>query len=77
MLWLSFCRGKLGRGRSNRTHAAWTSSTPFIEWPSEINPVRRELNQESFAAEWQRHPFPAVKIPEDCYIFYSTLPDSL
>lgn len=37
---------------------------------------RRGLNPDIKNAVWKSYDFPSVDVPVDCYIWYSTLPDS-
>jgi len=77
MIWLSFCRGKLGKPFVNRTRFSWECSTESMQWTTDTDPVPQPLQPARFEQEWARHPFPPVKVPEDCYIIFSTLPDSV
>ena len=76
MVLLSFCRG--GVGKCNRTNAAWECTTlrELVTLMS-FSPVRRGVNKQVLDGVIKDHPFPSVNVPLNCYICFSTLPDSL
>ena len=77
MIFLSFCRGGLGYPRSNRTSESWECTTlPKLAEVMSFNPVRKPLGQDVLDDERKLHPFPIPEVPVDCYICFSTLPDS-
>ena len=61
----------------NRTvHSDEVKLLPALLESSDITWVRRELKKSAKVKEWTSHPFPCVRVPTNCYVMYSTLPDS-
>ena len=78
MIFLSFCRGSVGKIKGNRTNESWECKTlPGLANISSFSPVRRPANKQELEGMKQSHPFPSFNIPANCYICFSTLPDSL
>ena len=78
LVFLSFCRGRLGgKQKVNRTvHSDEVKLLPAMLESSDITWVRRELKKSYKVKEWMSHPFPGVRVPTNCNVMYSTLPDS-
>lgn len=61
----------------NRTvHSGEVKLLPALLESSDITWVRRELKKSDKVKEWTSHPFPGVRVPTNCCVMYSTLPDS-
>ena len=77
MAFFSFCRGSLGQPRINRTIESWETKTLKNRFNVEgFNLKLRKAEKYAVDKERKRHPFPSVELPPNCYICFSTLPDS-
>ncbi|KAF6036703.1 hypothetical protein EB796_004975 [Bugula neritina] len=80
LIFLSYCRGGIPP-QYNRTPHSFESSSDF-PWPENevtvmYQPIRRGFDETLRRQEWSRQPtFPPLDVPVDCYIMFSTLPDS-
>ena len=73
---LSFCRGGIP-AKYNRVPNAFESiSLPDIIDSSTFSPAHQPVPDDLKKKVHSRHKFPDVDIPVDCYVLYTTLPDS-
>ena len=77
LVFLSFCRGELGRPRHNRTNESWECTAIPRLSAMYVSAVGQGVDRGLLHMERQLHPFPSVDVPVNCYICFSTLPDSL
>jgi len=79
LLLLSCCRGNILR-EFNRAPDGFESSTEF-PWPENevtllYQPIRKVMDESFKKRKWSETAFPVLEIPVDCYLMFSTLPDS-
>lgn len=71
---LSFCRGEIAP-KYNRTIGS-IASLALEDFP-DMKPITKAFTAKEESKRKERaHSFPQVNIPTDCYMFYTTLPDS-
>lgn len=79
LIFLSCCRGDLPATYS-RAPFSFESSAEFPWSENEIEllykPTRIPLSIEDRNREWSRLSFPPLEVPVDCYVCFTTLPDS-
>ena len=74
-MFLSFCRGNIPK--VNRTEMSPDCQIlPALLNDSMFSPLEKTLRKSEKVKEWRSHPFPDVELPTNCYVVYSTLPDS-
>ena len=80
IVFFSFCRGGLRapkKPKASRSYNSWESTIlPGLIDSCDFEPAPNQLRSGERAREWQIHPFPAVVLPTQVFVIYSTLEDS-
>jgi len=79
-MFLSYCRGTI-EPKYNRIPDSFESSDDFPWTENEVSimyqPVKKSFDETLRREVWNRQPtFPRLEVPVNCYIMFSTLPDS-
>ena len=74
---LSFCRGGIPTVYNRAKESFESKSLPDILESSVISPVKRLLPAYVHRrAHMRLEKYPDIHVPVDCYVFFTTLPDS-
>lgn len=76
LLMLSFCRGGIRPAFNRVTQGFESRELPDLVNTPSFSPVKQKLPSKQRFKEYQTHPFPGVEVPPDCYVLFTTLPDS-